>query len=47
MILIFYIIYRFSGRPEADHSPPPGAEVGNAWGCPSAPPMRLHGVVLR
>jgi len=31
---------------EADHSPPPSAEVKNAWICTSTPPIRLHGVVL-
>jgi len=28
---------------DADHSPPPNAEVKNAW---SYTPIRLHGVVL-
>jgi hypothetical protein len=31
---------------EADHSPPSSAEVKNAWNYNSAPPIRLHGVVL-
>jgi hypothetical protein len=31
---------------EADHSPPPSAEVKNAWSYTSTPPVRLHGVVL-
>jgi len=31
---------------EADHSPPPHAEVMNAWSYTSNPPVRLHGVVL-
>jgi hypothetical protein len=31
---------------EADHSPPPSAEVKNAWSYTSTPPIRLHGVVL-
>jgi hypothetical protein len=30
---------------EADHSPPPGAEVKNAWRYTSTP-IRRHGVVL-
>jgi len=33
-------------RREADHSPPSGAEVKNAWNYTSAPPVRLHSVVL-
>jgi hypothetical protein len=40
----------FSGvkrpRREADHSPPSGTEVKNAWGYIFTPPIRLHGVVL-
>jgi hypothetical protein len=32
---------------EADHSPPSGAEVKNAWSCISTPPVHLRGVVLR
>jgi hypothetical protein len=31
---------------EADLSPPPSAEVKNAWNCMSAPAIHLHGVVL-
>jgi hypothetical protein len=31
---------------EADSSPPPSAEVKNAWSYVSIPPTRLHGVVL-
>jgi len=31
---------------EADNSPPSGAEVNNVWSYASAPPIRLHGVVL-
>jgi hypothetical protein len=31
---------------EADHSPPPSAEVKNACSCTSTPPIRLNGVVL-
>jgi hypothetical protein len=31
---------------EADHSPPSSAEVENVWSYTSAPPIRLHGVVL-
>jgi len=31
---------------EADHSPPTSAEFKNAWSYNSAPPIRLHGVVL-
>jgi hypothetical protein len=31
---------------EADHSPLATAKVKNAWTCTSAPPIRLHGVVL-
>jgi hypothetical protein len=31
---------------EADHSPPPSAEVKNAWSYTSTPPIGLHGVVL-
>jgi hypothetical protein len=30
---------------EADHSPPPSAEVKNAWVCTSTHPIHLHGVV--
>jgi hypothetical protein len=30
---------------EADHSPPSSAEVKNAWGYTSIPPVLLHGVV--
>jgi hypothetical protein len=33
-------------RREADHSPPPSAEVKNAWSYTSTPPTRLHDVVL-
>jgi hypothetical protein len=31
---------------EADHSPPPSAEVKNAWNYTSTPSIRLHGAVL-
>jgi hypothetical protein len=31
---------------EADQSPPPSAEVKNAWSYTSTTPVRLHGVVL-
>jgi hypothetical protein len=31
---------------EADHSPPSGAEVRNAWSSTSTPPIRLNGMVL-
>jgi len=31
---------------ESDHSHPSSAEVKNAWNYISAPPLRLHGVVL-
>jgi hypothetical protein len=31
---------------EADHSPPPSAEVKNEWSYTSTPPIRLHGLVL-
>jgi len=31
---------------ETDQSPPPSAEVKNAWNCSSTPPMSLHGVML-
>jgi hypothetical protein len=31
---------------EADHSPPSNAEVKNAWGYTSTPPVHLHGLVL-
>jgi hypothetical protein len=31
---------------EADHSPPSSAEVKNAWGYTSTPPICLHDVVL-
>jgi hypothetical protein len=34
-----------TGR-EADHSPPPSAEVKNAWSYTSTPPVGFHGVVL-
>jgi hypothetical protein len=33
-------------RREADHSFLSSAEVKNAWSYTSAPPIRLHGVVL-
>jgi len=33
-------------RCEADHTPPPSAEVKNAWSYTAAPQIRLHGVVL-
>jgi hypothetical protein len=33
-------------RCEADHSPPPSAEVKNAWNYKSNSPISLHGVVL-
>jgi len=33
-------------RREADHSPPPSAELKNTWSYTSTPPTRLHGVVL-
>jgi hypothetical protein len=32
---------------EADHSPPPSAEVKNAWRHTSTTPIHLHGVLLR
>jgi hypothetical protein len=32
---------------EADYSPPPSAEVKNAWSYNSTLPIRPHGVVLR
>jgi hypothetical protein len=32
---------------EADHSPPSCAEVKNSWSYTSAPPVRLHGVVVK
>jgi hypothetical protein len=31
---------------EADHSPPSGAEIKNAWSYTFTPPICLHGVVL-
>jgi hypothetical protein len=31
---------------EVDHSPPPSAEVKNAWSCTSNPPIRLNVVVF-
>jgi hypothetical protein len=31
---------------DANHSPPPSAEVKNSWSYTSTPPVRLHGVVL-
>jgi hypothetical protein len=34
-------------RGEADHSPPSGAEVKNAWSYTFTIALRLHGVVLR
>jgi hypothetical protein len=33
-------------RGEVDHSPPCSAEVMNAWGYTSTPPIRLHIAVL-
>jgi hypothetical protein len=43
------VLYLGVKRPEreADHSPPSGAEVNNAWSYTSTPPMRLHGVVIK
>jgi hypothetical protein len=35
----------WQGR-EADHSPQSSAEVKNAWGYNSTPPICLHGVVI-
>jgi hypothetical protein len=32
-------------EPEADYSPPPSAEVKNAWSCTSTPPICLYVVV--
>jgi hypothetical protein len=40
-----YLGVKRPGR-EADQSPPSSAEVKNAWSYTSAPPIRLHGVVL-
>jgi hypothetical protein len=31
---------------KADHSPPSGAKVKNAWSYTSTPTIRLHGVVF-
>jgi hypothetical protein len=31
---------------EADRSPPPSAEVNNAWCYTSGPPLCLHGLVF-
>jgi hypothetical protein len=31
---------------EADHSPPPSAEVKNVWSYTSIPPVAPHGVVI-
>jgi len=31
---------------EADHSPPPSAEVKNVWSYISTPPVCLHGIVI-
>jgi hypothetical protein len=39
------LVIKRPGR-EADHSPPSSAEVKNAWGYTSTPPIRLHGMVL-
>jgi hypothetical protein len=39
------LVVKRPGR-EADHSPPPSAEVKNAWSYTTTPPIRLHGVVL-
>jgi len=36
----------FPQEREADHSPPPTAEVKNAWRYTSALQKHLHGVVL-
>jgi hypothetical protein len=36
---------KLPGR-EADHLPPTNAEIKNAWSYASAPPIRLHTVVL-
>jgi hypothetical protein len=35
-----------AARREADHSPPPSAEVKNAWSYTSTSPICLHGAVL-
>jgi hypothetical protein len=32
---------------EADHSPPPSAQVKNGWSYISAPPISLNGLLLR
>jgi hypothetical protein len=40
-----YLGVKRPGR-QIDHSPPPRAEVNNAWSYTSTPPLRLHGVVL-
>jgi hypothetical protein len=37
----------FPGGREDDHSSPYSAKVKNAWSYTSAPPVRLHDVVLR
>jgi hypothetical protein len=39
------LVVKQPGR-EADHSPPFSAEVNNAWGYTSTPPICLHGVAL-
>jgi hypothetical protein len=31
---------------EADHSPPPSAEIKNVWSYTSSPQIRLYGAVL-
>jgi hypothetical protein len=31
---------------EADHSPPSGTDVKNAWSYTSTPPIGFHGLVL-
>jgi hypothetical protein len=47
-IVISTLISNTLDRPgrEADHSPPSSAEVKNSWSYISAPPVRLHSVVL-
>jgi len=38
--------FRGGKAAEAWNSPPSSAEVKNAWSCTSAPPIRLHDMVL-
>jgi len=42
---IFFRQIKRPGR-EADHSPPPTAELKNTWSYTASPPIRPHGVAF-